>query len=74
MKWAGYVVRMGEGRSVYGVLVGKREGKRPLGRPGHIWEPVDLEQIRWKFADSTDQAHDSHKWRTVVSAMMETRL
>jgi len=54
--------------------VGKREGKRPLGRPGHIWEPVDLEQIRWKFADSTDQAHDSHKWRAVVSAMMETRL
>ena len=42
MKWAGYVVRMEEGRSAYGVLVGKREGKRPLGRPGHIWEPVDL--------------------------------
>jgi len=33
---------MEEGRSAYGVLVGKREGKRPLGRPGHIWEPVDL--------------------------------
>ena len=70
----GYVVRMGGGRSAYGVLVGEREGKRPLGRPGHIWETVDLQQIRWKVADSIDPAHDSHKWRAVVSAVMEIRL
>jgi hypothetical protein len=36
---------MGEGRSAYRVLVGKLEGKRPSGRPGHIWEPIDLQQI-----------------------------
>jgi len=35
---------MGEGRSAYGVLVGKLEGKRPLGRPGHIWKPIDLQK------------------------------
>jgi hypothetical protein len=33
MRWAGYVARMGEGRSVYRVLIGRPEGKRPLGRP-----------------------------------------
>ena len=38
MRWAGHVARMGEGRGVYRVLVGKPEGKRPLGRPRHRWE------------------------------------
>jgi len=38
MRWAGHVAHMGEGRGVYMVLVGKREGKRPLGRPRRRWE------------------------------------
>ena len=38
MRWAGYVARMGEERGVHRVLVGKFEGKRPLGRPRHRWE------------------------------------
>jgi hypothetical protein len=38
MRWAGHVARMGEGRVVYGVLVGRPGGKRPLGRPRHRWE------------------------------------
>jgi hypothetical protein len=38
MRWAGYVACMGEGRNVYRVLMGKPEGKRPLGRPRHRWE------------------------------------
>ena len=38
MRWAGHVARMGEGRGVYRVLVGKPEGKRPLGRPRRRWE------------------------------------
>jgi hypothetical protein len=38
MRWAGHVARMGEGRSVYMVLVGRTEGKRPLGRPRRRWE------------------------------------
>jgi hypothetical protein len=45
MRWAGHVVRMGEGRGVYRVLIGRPEGKRPLGRPRHRWEnniKVDL--------------------------------
>jgi hypothetical protein len=43
MRWAGHVVRMGEERGVYRVLVGKLEGKRPLGRPKRRW----VENIRW---------------------------
>jgi len=38
MRWAGHVVRMGEKRGVYSVLVGKPEGKSPLGRPGRRWD------------------------------------
>ena len=38
MRWAEHVARMGEGRGVHRVLVGKPEGKRPLGRPRHRWE------------------------------------
>jgi hypothetical protein len=38
MRWAGHVAHMGEGRDVYRVLVGRPEGKRPLGRPRHRWE------------------------------------
>ena len=48
MRWAGYVARMGEGRGVYGGLVGKSEGKRPLRRPRYIWEDnikMDLQEV-----------------------------
>jgi hypothetical protein len=48
MRWAGYVARMGEGRGVYRVLVGKPEGKRPLERPRRIWEDnikMDLQEM-----------------------------
>jgi len=38
MRWEGHVASMGERRGVYRVLVGKPEGKRPLGRPRHRWE------------------------------------
>jgi hypothetical protein len=48
MRWAGHVVRMGEERKVYKDLVGKPEGKRPLGRPRHGWEDgirMDLREM-----------------------------
>jgi hypothetical protein len=50
MMWAGHVARMGEGRNVYRVLVGKPEGKRSLGRPRRRWEDgikMDLRGIGW---------------------------
>jgi hypothetical protein len=51
MRWAGHVARMGEGRNVYRVLVGKPEGKRPLERPRRRWEyglKMDLREIGWE--------------------------
>jgi hypothetical protein len=50
MRWAGHVARIGEGRNVYRVLVGKSEGKRPLGRPRRRSEAgikMDLREIGW---------------------------
>jgi hypothetical protein len=50
MRWAGHVARMGEGRNVYRVLVGKPKGKRPFGRLRCRWEneiKMDLREIRW---------------------------
>ena len=47
-KWAGHVARMGERRGVFRVLVGKPEGKRPLGRPRHRWEhnfKIDFKEL-----------------------------
>jgi hypothetical protein len=51
MRWAGYVARMGDGRNVYRVLMGKPEGKSPLGRPRRRWEDgvkMDLREIGWR--------------------------
>ena len=48
MRWAGHVARMGDGRGVHKVLVGKPEGERPLGRPRHRWEDnikLDLREV-----------------------------
>ena len=47
MRWAGHVARMGEGRGVHRVLVGKPEGKRPMGRPRRRWK----DNIRWIFRE-----------------------
>ena len=53
MRWAGRVARLGERRGVYRVLVGKPEGKRPLGRPRRRWEDnikMDLQRVVWGTA------------------------
>jgi hypothetical protein len=50
MRWAGHVVRKGERRVAYSVLVGKLEGKRPLRRPRRKWEDnikMDLQEVGW---------------------------
>ena len=56
MRWAGHEARMGEGRGVYRVLVGKPEGKRPLGRPRHRWEDnikMDLQDMEMGLRNVT---------------------
>jgi hypothetical protein len=50
LKWAGHVTLMGERRGAYGVLVGKPEGRRPLGRPRRRWEDnikMRVEEVGW---------------------------
>ena len=54
MRWAGHVARMGKGRGVYRVLVGKPEGKRPVGRPRGRWDDnikIDLQEVGYGGMD-----------------------
>jgi hypothetical protein len=77
MRWAGRVARMGEGRNVYSVLVGKPEGKKPLGRPKHIWQngmKNDFMEFGWADAEGIHLAEDRHRWRAVVNAVMNLRV
>jgi hypothetical protein len=69
MRWAGHVARMVEGRVVYRVLVGRPEGKRPLGRPRSRWEDnikMDLREIRIDGANWIRLAQDRVQWRAFV--------
>jgi hypothetical protein len=58
MRWEGHVARMGEGRNVYRVLMGKAEGKRPLGRPSHRWE----DGIKWTLGRLVGRVWSGFTW------------
>ena len=77
VRWAGHVARIGEERGVYRVLVGKTEGKRPLGRSRRRW--VDnirmyLQEVGCGYVDWIGLAQDRDRWRTLVSAVMNLRV
>jgi hypothetical protein len=77
MRWVGHVARMGEERKVYKVLVGKPDGKRPLGRPRRRWEDgirMDLREIGLGGVDWIRLSQDRDRWRAVVSAVMNLRV
>jgi len=77
MRWAGNMTRMGEGRGVYGVLVGIPEGKRPLGRPRRRWEDnieMDLQEVGCGGMDWIELAQDRDRWRAIVTAVMNLRV
>jgi hypothetical protein len=68
---------MGEGRGVFRVLVGKPEGKRPLGRPRRRWEDnikVDLHEVRCEGMDWIELAQDRERWRALENAVMNLRV
>jgi len=69
MRWARHVVRMGEERGAYRVLVGKPEGKRPR----RSWVDnirMDLQEVVCRYADWIGLAQDRDRWRTLVSTVM----
>jgi hypothetical protein len=78
MRWAGHVARMGEGRNVYRVLMGKPEAKSPPGRPRYRWEDglkKDLREIGLGGGvEWIHLAQDRDRWRAIVSAVMNLRV
>ena len=77
MRWTGHVARMGEERGVYRFLVGKPEGRRPLGRHRCRWVDnirMDLQEVGWGFMDWNGLDQDRDRWRTLVSAVMNNRV
>jgi hypothetical protein len=70
---------MGKGRKMYGVLVGKPEGKRPLGRTRRRWEnwiKMDLivREIGWGVVEWIQLAQDTDRWRALVNTVMNLRV
>jgi len=73
MRWAGHVACMGEMRAVYRVLVGKLEGKRPLGIPRRRWEDnikMNLQEVGRGGMDWIELTEDRERWRAVVNVVM----
>jgi hypothetical protein len=77
MRWADHVARMGAKRNAYRLLVGKSEGKRPLGRPIRRWVDnirMDLGEVGWGDVDWVGLAKDRNRWRALVNSVLNLRV
>jgi hypothetical protein len=77
MRWEGHVARMGEKRNAYRLLVGKPEGKRPLGRPRRRWVDnirMALGEMGWGDVDWIGLAQDRNRWRALVNSVLNLRV
>ena len=73
LRWVEHTARIEERRVIYRVLVGKPEGRRPLGRPRRRWEnniKMNLRDAGWKGIDWIDLARVRDRWRAVVNILM----
>jgi hypothetical protein len=76
-RWAGHVARRGEKRNAYRLLVGKPEGRRPLGRPRCRWVDnirMDLGDVGWGDVDCIGLAKDRNRWRALVNSVLNLRV
>jgi hypothetical protein len=76
LRWAGHVARL-EKRNMYRLLVGKPEGKRPLGRPRCRWVDnimMDLGDVGWDDVDWLGLAKDRNRWRALVNSVLNLRV
>jgi hypothetical protein len=74
MRWAGHVARIGEKRNAYRLLVGKQEGKRPLGRPRRRWVDnimIDPGEVGWGYVNSIGLTQD---WNALVNSVLNLRV
>jgi hypothetical protein len=77
LRWAGHVARMGERRGAYRALVGRPDGRRPLGRPRRTWEDnikMDLREVGCGGADWINLAQDRDTWQALVYTVMNLRV
>jgi hypothetical protein len=77
MRWEGHVTRMGEKRNAHRLLVGKPEGKRPLGRPRRRWVDnirMDFGEVGWGEVDWIGLVQDRNRWRAVVNSVLNLRV
>ena len=77
MRWAGHVARMREDSGVHRVLVGKPEGKKPLGRSRRRWEDnikMDFQEVGRGCGDWMELAQDRDGWRALVSTVRNFRV
>jgi hypothetical protein len=76
MRWERPVAGMGEKRGAYRILVGRPEGRRPLGRLRRRWEDhikMDLQEVGWGM-DWIELAQDREQWRVIVNTVMNHRV
>jgi hypothetical protein len=77
MRWEGHAARMGEKRKAYRSLVGKPEGRRPLGRPRRSWVDIIrmyLGEVGWGDVDWIGLAKDRNRWRALVNSVLNFRV
>jgi hypothetical protein len=77
IRWVGYAAHMGEMRNAYKILVGKPEGKRPLGRIRHRWKDnikMNLREIGFGGVDWIHMAQKRDRWRAPLSTVMNLRV
>ena len=77
MRWAGHVACMGKGRGVHRILLGKPEGKKPLGRPRRRWEDnikMDFREVGGSCGDWMKLVRDRDRWRALVNKLIKLRV